>query len=197
MPGTRSGSTGTGLTPDQRAAILAAFGGDQAVAVRMIGIMEGTAATQAVAIPQDPVYDANHATFKHQFQKNGNNHTLNLMSTQQWTEFLKNVLKLSNAQIAELKIEGLEYPEDFAVFDSDTIDATIKSMRSKHLSLGGITSLRLKQFCDFMQYLQNVDRKLRYGMLNAETIKHYADSFDAIKEKTKDGKLTVLFYGTC
>ena len=102
------------------------------------------------------------------------------------------VLKLSNAQIAELKIEGLEYPTDFGVFDSDTIDATIKSMRSKHLSLGGITSLRLKQFCDFMQYLQNVDRKLRKGMLNAETIKHYSDSFDAIKEKTKDGKLTVL-----
>ena len=45
MPGTRSGSTGgTGLTPDQRAAVLAAFGGDQAVAARMIGIMEGTAA---------------------------------------------------------------------------------------------------------------------------------------------------------
>ena len=192
MPGTRSGSNGSGLTPEQRAAVLAAFGGDQAVALRMIGIMEGTAAIQAAPVPQDPVYDANHATFKHQFQKNGNTHTLNLMSTQQWTGFLKNVLKLSNAQIAELKIEGLEYPEDFAVFDSDTIDATIKSMRSKHLSLGGITSLRLKQFCDFMQYLQNVDRKLRYGMLNAETIKHYADSFDAIKEKTKDGKLTVL-----
>ena len=29
-------------------------------------------------------------------------------------------------------------------------------------------------------------------MLNAETIKRYSDSFDAIKEKTKDGKLTVL-----
>ena len=65
MPGTRSGSNGSGLTPDQRAAVLAAFGGDQAVAARMIGIMEGTAAIQAAAIPQDPVYDANHATFKH------------------------------------------------------------------------------------------------------------------------------------
>ena len=41
MPGTRSGSNGSGLTPDQRAAVLAAFGGDQAVAARMIGIMEG------------------------------------------------------------------------------------------------------------------------------------------------------------
>ena len=28
-------------------------------------------------------------------------------------------------------------------------------------------------------------------MLNSETIKRYSDSFDAIKEKTKDGKLTV------
>ena len=28
-------------------------------------------------------------------------------------------------------------------------------------------------------------------MLNAETIKRYSNSFDAIKEKTKDGKLTV------
>ena len=84
MPGTRSGTTGltTGLTPEQRAAVQAAFGGDQAVAARMIGIMEGTAAIQAPVIPQNPVYDANHATFKHQFQKNGNNHTLDLMSTQ-------------------------------------------------------------------------------------------------------------------
>ena len=154
MAGTRSGSTGptTNLTADQRAAVLAAFGGDQAVATRMIGIMEGTAtAIAAPALPQNPVYDATHVTFKHQYQKNGNNHTLDLMSTQDWTNFLKDVLKLSNAQIAELKIEGLEYPTDFGVFDSDTIDATIKSMRSKHLSLGGLTSLRLKQFCDFMQ----------------------------------------------
>ena len=140
-PGTRSATTGstTNLTPDQRTAVLAAFGGDQAVAARMIGIMEGTATAQAPAIPQNPVYDANHVTFKHQYQKNGNNHTLDLMSTHDWTNFLKDVLKLSNAQIAELKIEGLEYPTDFGVFDSDTIDATIKSRQSKHLSLGGIT----------------------------------------------------------
>ena len=143
MAATRSASSG--LTPKQRAAVLAAFGNDQAVANRMIGIMEGTAAISAPAIPQDPVYDPNHTTFIHQYQKNGNNQTLNLMSTQEWTNFLKDVLKLSNEQIAELKIEGLEYPTDFGVFDSDTIDATIKSMRSKHLSLGGLTSLlRLK-----------------------------------------------------
>ena len=189
---TAARNASNGLTLEQRAAVLVAFGGDRAVANRMIGIMEGTAAIQAPAIPQNPAYDANHATFIHQYQKSGEDHTLNLMSTQDWTDFLKDVLKLSNAQIAELKTEGLEYPVDFGVFDSDTIEATIKSMRSKHLSLGGLTSLRLKQFCDFMQYLQNVDRKLRNGMLNAETIKHYSDSFDAIKEKTKDGKLTVL-----
>ena len=47
-PGTRSATTGstTNLTADQRAAVLAAFGGDQAVATRMIGIMEGTATAQ-------------------------------------------------------------------------------------------------------------------------------------------------------
>ena len=61
--------------------------------------MEGTTAT-AIPAPADPVYDANHATFKYQYQKNGNNHTLDLMSTQDWTNFLKDVLKLSNAQIA-------------------------------------------------------------------------------------------------
>ena len=66
MPGTRSGTTGstTSLTPVQRAAVQAAFGGDQVVAARMIGIMEGTT-VQAPAIPQNPVYDANHVTFKY------------------------------------------------------------------------------------------------------------------------------------
>ena len=53
MPGTRSGTTGsTSLTPAQRAAVQAAFGGDQVVAARMIGIMEGTT-VQAPAIPQN------------------------------------------------------------------------------------------------------------------------------------------------
>ena len=71
MPGTRSGTTGstTNLTPQQRAAVEAAFGGDQAVAARMIGIMEGTTAILAPALHLDPVYDANHVTFKHQYQK--------------------------------------------------------------------------------------------------------------------------------
>ena len=90
MPGTRSGTRSTtGLTPEQRAAVQAAFGGEQAVAARMIGIMEGTTAIPAPTLHQDPVYDANHATFKHQYQKNDNNHTLDLMSTQDWTNFLK------------------------------------------------------------------------------------------------------------
>ena len=84
MPGTRSGTTGstTNLTPGQRAAVQAAFGGDQVVAARMIGIMEGTTTVQAPAIPQNPVYDANHATFKHQYQKNGNIITIRWISCQ-------------------------------------------------------------------------------------------------------------------
>lgn len=155
MPSLRSGNNG--LTPNQRSAVLLASNGEQAMENQMIGIMKGTATATVPVVPTNPVYDPQHGTFVHTFQKNGNPQTLNLMSTQEWTNFLKNVLKLSNRQIAELKTEGLEYPSNFSAFDSDTIDTTIKSMRRKHLSLGGLTSLRLKQFYDFMQYLQNVD----------------------------------------
>ena len=43
-----------------------------------------------------------------------------------------------------------------------------------------------------MQYLEVCGRKCKFSYLNAQTLKHHADSYSAIKEKTKDAKLTPI-----
>ena len=119
-----------------------------------------------------PVYDPAHETFVHKYRDvDGNNQSVQLMTEAQLLTFYKDVIKLDFAQIQELKSEGLEYPKDFASFDSEEEEATIKSMRSKDLALGGLSQLLLKRFCDFMQYLEVYGRKCKFGYLNAQTLK--------------------------
>jgi hypothetical protein len=43
-----------------------------------------------------------------------------------------------------------------------------------------------------MQYLDVCSRKCKSGVLNAQTLKHHADSYSAIKKKTKDAKVTPM-----
>ena len=87
-----------------------------------------------------PVYDVTDKTFVHTYvDDDGNNQQVQLMQPADLIGFYHDVLKLTNEQIRELKAEGLEYPRDFAAFDSESVEATIKSMRSKDNALGGLT----------------------------------------------------------
>ena len=167
------------------------LGGNQALATAISDLVRNNRITTAVATA--PVYDADHETFIHKYlDEEGNNQSVQLMTEAQLLTFYKDVMKLNLAQIRELKSEGLEYPMDFASFDSEEVEATIKSMRSKDLALGGLSQLLLKRFCDFMQYLEVCGRKCKFSYLNAQTLRHHADSYSAIKEKTKDAKLTPI-----
>ena len=93
--------------------------------------------------------------------------------------FYHDVLKLKDAQILELKTKGHEYPQDFSSYDSDSVEAIIKSLRSKDLALDDLSQMQVKQFCDFMQYLEVCGRMYKSGMF--ETLKHHSDSFSAIQ----------------
>ena len=75
------------------------------------------------------VYDSHNKTFVHKYRDDeGNNQSVRLMSPAQLLAFYHDVLKLEDAQILELTAEGLEYPQDFASFDFESIEATIKNM---------------------------------------------------------------------
>ena len=92
-----------------------------------------------------PVCDAADETFVHKYVDNeGNNQLVQLMFPAELLAFYKDVLKLEDAQILELKTGGLEYPRDFASFDSELVEATIKSMQSKNLVLSGLSQMQLK-----------------------------------------------------
>ena len=148
----RNGQNGIVLSPAELTQLKTAFGGNQVLADAIANLVKRNQATVVSA----PVYDKDDETFVHKYcDDDGNNLTVNLMIEAQLLTFYRNVMKLDDTQIQELKTKGLEYPRDFALFDSDLVEATIKSMRSKDLALGGLSQMLLKQFvtlCNTWKY---------------------------------------------
>ena len=148
-PATRStnGPAVTDLTAAQINQLKAMCNNDQVLTDGLINLMKTTKANPA----GPPVYDVTDKTFVHTYVDNdGNNQRVQLMRSVDLIDFYHDVLKFDDEQIRELKAEGLEYPRDFAAFDSESVEATIKSMRSKDNALGGLTQMQMKQFCDSM-----------------------------------------------
>jgi hypothetical protein len=125
------------LSAAEVAQLATVLGGNQVLAEAISDLVKRNQITAAVTAP---VYDKDHETFIHKYlDDDGNNQAVTLMTEAQLLTFYKDMMKLNNAQIQELKTEGLKYPRDFASFDSESVEATIKSMRSKDLALGGLS----------------------------------------------------------
>ena len=134
----RGTGTTVNLSATEVAGLATVLGGNQALVEAISDLVKNNWITAAAIAP---VYDRDHETFIHKYRdEEGNNQSVTLMTEAQLLNFYKDVMKLNNAHIQRLESKGLEYPNrDFASFDSELMEATIKSMRSKDLALGQLS----------------------------------------------------------
>ena len=112
--------------------------------------------------------------------------TATYLTTVKVKAFFEDVMGLAPKHINALREEGITHPRDLANFDSDDFGSVIRSVKGK-AALPGLAQIRLKQACDFFQYVLDTERKLKDQYLTAESLKSHAIQFKAIKEQ-KDNK---------
>ena len=73
------------------------------------------------------------------------------------------------------------------MFDSKDFESVIYSMNGKRCAPPGIAQIRLKQACDFFQYITDTERTMKDGYLDYDAIKSHVIQFKAIMDQ-KDSK---------
>ena len=106
--------------------------------------------------------------------------------------FFETTLSLSPKQVHALQEEGITLPQDLAQFNSTEFESVIRSVKGR-AALPRLAQVRLKQTCDFFQYLFETNRKLKDQYLTHESIKSHAVQFQALKEmKDSSGVATLI-----
>ena len=88
---------------------------------------------------------------------------------------------LAPKHINALRDEAITHPRDLANFDSGDFNPVIRSVKGK-AALPGLAQIRLKQVCDFFQYVLDTERTMKDQYLTAESLKSHAIQFKAMKE---------------
>ena len=96
--------------------------------------------------------------------------------------FWEVTLGLAPKYIHALRDEGVTHPKDLVNFDSGDFDSVIRSVKGK-VALPGLAWIRLKQACDFFQYVLDTGRTLKDQYLTAGSLKSHSIQFKAIKEQ--------------
>ena len=96
-------------------------------------------------------------------------------------DFWEMTLSLAPKHINALRDEGITHPKDLAQFNSKEIDMIIRSMKGK-AALPGLAQIRLKQACDFFQFIRATNRKMKNQYLTHDLIKSHAIQFQAFKD---------------
>ena len=86
--------------------------------------------------------------------------------------FLELALSLvpKHIDINALQDEGTTHPKDLAQFNSKEFDMVIRSMKGK-AALPGLAQIRLKQVCNFFQFIRSTSRKMKNQYLTHDSIK--------------------------
>ena len=120
------------------------------------------------------------------FETMANGNSVTYLTTVEVKALFEDVMGLTPKHINALREERITHPRDLANFDSDDFDSVIRSVKGK-AALPGLAQIRLKQACDFFQYVLDTERKLKDQYLTAESLKSHSIQFKAIKEQ-KDNK---------
>lgn len=90
-----------------------------------------------------------------------------------------------------LRGEGITHPIDLSLFTSEEFNSVIRSMKSK-VALPGIAQIRLKDVCDFFQYIVTTNRRMKNQYLTYDSIQSHKVQFAALKENKEVGGLPKL-----
>ena len=103
--------------------------------------------------------------------------------------FFETTMSLEPKHVNALREEGVTHPIDLAMFDSKDFESVIHSMKGKRCAPPGIAQIRLKQACDFFQYIAGTERTMKDAYLDYDSIKSHAIQFKAIMDQkdSKDG----------
>ena len=83
-------------------------------------------------------------------------------------------MSLEPKHVNALREEGVTHPIDLAMFDSKDFESVIHSMKGKQCAPPGIAQIRLKQACDFFQYIADTERTMKDAYLDYDSIKSHA-----------------------
>ena len=97
-------------------------------------------------------------------------------------EFWEVTFSLLPKHINALQDEGITHPKDLAQFNSKEFDMVIRSMKGRQAALPGLAQIRLKQACDFFQFILATSRKMKDQYLTHDSIKSHAIQFQAFKD---------------
>ena len=112
--------------------------------------------------------------------------------------YFETTLALSAKHIYALQEEGITHPHDLAQFTSTEFEAVIQSVKGR-TPLPGLAVVRLKQTCDFFQYLEATNRAIKSQYLTHDSIKSHAVQYQTLKDlkdSSKVAKLTKLSIST-
>ena len=82
------------------------------------------------------------------------------LTVQAIQHFWKMTLPLLPKHIYVLREEDITHPKDLALFSSIKLDSRILSVQGKS-ALPGLAQIRLKQACDFFQFILNTGRTMK------------------------------------
>ena len=109
-----------------------------------------------------------------------------LIATYEVKAFFEGVMGLAAKHINALRDKGITNPKDLANFDSDYFEAVIRSIIGK-AALPDLAQIRLKQVCDFFQFVLDTGRKMKNQYLTAEVLQSHSIRSKVIKDQ-KDSK---------
>ena len=113
---------------------------------------------------------------------------LNIASVKRFWEVTMSLLP---KHIHALRGEGITHPKDLALFTSKEFDSVIRSMKSK-VALPGIAQIRLKDACDFFQFILATNRTMKNQYLTYDSILSHKVQFAALKDNQEVGGLPKL-----
>ena len=180
------------ITWDQERELITALGRPMALMI-LVNLCAGQRLTGLVVNNTQPVYAANNdydeaidgAVVQHL--------TVNAVQT-----YFETTLTLTPKHIHALREEGITHPHNLAQFTSTEFEAVIRSVKGR-APLPGLAVVRLKQSCDFFQYLQVTNRAIKSKYLTHDLIKSHAVQYQALKylkDSSKVAKLTRLSKST-
>ena len=105
--------------------------------------------------------------------------------------YFETTLTLAPKHIHALRDEGITHPHDLAQFTSTEFENVIRSVKGK-AALPGLAVVRLKQTCDFFQYLEMTNRTIKSEYLSADSIKSHAVQYQALKDLKDSSKVAKL-----
>ena len=180
------------ITRDMERDLIAALGRPMAMMI-LANLQAGQRPAGPVVNNTQPVYAANNDYDEAVDGAIVQHLTVNAVQT-----YFETTLTLAPKHIHALRDEGITHPHDLAQFTSTEFENVIQSVKGK-AALPGLAVVRLKQTCDFFQYLEMTNRAIKSQYLTADSIKSHAVQYHALKDlkdSSKVAKLTKLSIST-